>query len=71
MVNAIQAGGVATCPKHFVGNESETKRRFHNVAESLDGRTMREVYLAAWQVMLRKSKPAAIMTAYVDPTFKE
>jgi len=71
MANAIQAGGVATCPKHFVGNESETKRRFHNVAESLDGRTMREVYLAAWQVMLRKSKPAAIMTAYVDPTFKE
>ncbi|KAH7417637.1 putative glycosyl hydrolase, partial [Cadophora sp. MPI-SDFR-AT-0126] len=71
LVNAIQAGGVATCPKHFVGNESETKRRFHNVAENLDGRTMREIYLAAWQVMLRKSKPAAIMTAYnkVDGLF--
>ncbi|KAG4434621.1 hypothetical protein IFR05_009885 [Cadophora sp. M221] len=71
LVNAIQAGGVATCPKHFVGNESETKRRFHNVAESLDRRTMREIYLAAWQVMLRKSKPAAIMTAYnkVDGLF--
>ncbi|PVH82243.1 glycoside hydrolase family 3 protein [Cadophora sp. DSE1049] len=71
LVNAIQAGGVATCPKHFVGNESETKRRFHNVAENLDGRTMREIYLAAWQVMLRKSQPAAIMTAYnkVDGLF--
>ncbi|KAL5329515.1 hypothetical protein ACEPPN_003029 [Leptodophora sp. 'Broadleaf-Isolate-01'] len=71
LVNAIQAGGVPTCPKHFVGNESETKRRFHNVAENLDGRTMREIYLAAWQVLLRKSKPAAIMTAYnkVDGLF--
>lgn len=63
MVNAIQAGGVAVCPKHFVGNESETKRRFHDVAESLDGRPMREIYLAAWQVLLRKSNPAAIMAA--------
>ena len=71
LVNAIQAGGVATCPKHFVGNESETKRRFHNVAENLDGRTMREIYLAAWQVMLRKARPAAIMTAYVDSNFRK
>ncbi|KAH8590673.1 glycoside hydrolase superfamily, partial [Bisporella sp. PMI_857] len=64
MVNAIQASGTAVCPKHFVGNESETKRRFHDVTESLDGRTMREIYLAPWQVLIRKSDPVAIMAAY-------
>jgi beta-glucosidase len=37
LVNGIQAGGVAACSKHFVGNESETKRRFYHVKENIDG----------------------------------
>ncbi|OBT92179.1 hypothetical protein VE01_10059 [Pseudogymnoascus verrucosus] len=64
LVNAIQSEGVGACPKHFVGNECETKRRIQDVTESLDGRTMREIYLAAFQVMLRNSDPMALMTAY-------
>jgi beta-glucosidase len=63
LVNAIQSEGVGACPKHFVGNECETKRRIQDVTESLDGRTMREIYLAAFQVMLRNSDPMALMTA--------
>ncbi|OBT63616.1 hypothetical protein VE03_07341 [Pseudogymnoascus sp. 23342-1-I1] len=64
LVNSIQSEGVGACPKHFVGNECETKRRIQDVTESLDGRTMREIYLAAFQVMLRNSDPMALMTAY-------
>ncbi|KFY06619.1 hypothetical protein V492_07910 [Pseudogymnoascus sp. VKM F-4246] len=64
LVNGIQLEGVGACPKHFVGNECETKRRVQDVTESLDGRTMREIYLAPFQIMLRNSDPAAIMTAY-------
>lgn len=63
LVNSIQAEGVGACPKHFVGNECETKRRTHDLTESLNGRTMREMYLAAFQVLLRYSDPMAIMTA--------
>ncbi|KFY33720.1 hypothetical protein V494_07379 [Pseudogymnoascus sp. VKM F-4513 (FW-928)] len=64
LVNGIQLEGVGACPKHFVGNECETKRRVQDVTESLNGRTMREIYLAPFQIMLRNSDPAAIMTAY-------
>ncbi len=64
LVNGIQAGGVAACSKHFVGNESETKRRFYHVKENIDGRTMRETYLAAFKYLLADSDPMALMTAY-------
>lgn len=62
LINGIQSGGVAACPKHFLGNESETKRRFYNV--HADPRPMREIYLAAFQHLLKASKPMSIMTAY-------
>lgn len=63
LVNGIQKEGISACPKHFVANDSETKRRVYNVAESLDGRPMREIYLAAFQTLLRESDPMALMTA--------
>jgi beta-glucosidase len=63
IVNGIQSQGVGACVKHFVANESETVRRRYNVDESGDNRTMREVYLRAFQYLLRKSNPVSIMTA--------
>ncbi|KAK0654902.1 thermostable beta-glucosidase B [Cercophora newfieldiana] len=64
IVNGIQKHGVGACPKHFVCNDSETLRHFYDVAESPHGRTLREIYLAAWQHLLRVSDPVAIMLAY-------
>ncbi|KAG7107818.1 Beta-glucosidase B like protein [Verticillium longisporum] len=55
VVNGIQAMGVGACPKHFVCNDSETLRHFYDVRHSADSRTLREVYLAAWQHLLRTS----------------
>jgi beta-glucosidase len=66
IVNGIQSKGVGACPKHFVCNDAETDRHNYNVQESLHGRTLREIYLAAWQHLLRKSDPVAIMTALVS-----
>ncbi|KAL3470883.1 putative glycosyl hydrolase [Aspergillus californicus] len=71
IVNGIQSQGLGACVKHFVCNDSETMRRYYNVAESPHGRTLREIYLAAWQNLLKTSNPVAIMTAYnkVDGKF--
>jgi beta-glucosidase len=63
IVNGIQKQGVGACPKHFVCNDSETMRHYYNVAESTNSRGLREIYLAAWQHLLRASDPDAIMTA--------
>ncbi|KAK0611310.1 glycoside hydrolase superfamily [Immersiella caudata] len=71
IVNGIQKHGVGACPKHFVCNDSETLRHSYDIAESPHGRTLREVYLAAWQHLLRVSDPVAVMLAYnkVDGLF--
>ncbi|KAM0552372.1 hypothetical protein ACHAPJ_007932 [Fusarium lateritium] len=71
LVNGIRSLGVGACPKHFVCNDSETLRRYYNVQESVDSRALREIYLAAWQHLLRLSDPEGIMTAYnkVDGQF--
>ncbi|KAL4748228.1 hypothetical protein BDW72DRAFT_205812 [Aspergillus terricola var. indicus] len=64
IVRGIQSNGVAACPKHFVCNESEFKRREYDVQEDWDGRTVREIYLAAFQELLRKCEPSALMVSY-------
>ena len=64
IVTGVQESGVGACVKHFVANESETSRKSYNVAESADGRTMREIYMRAFECMLRDSNPASIMMAY-------
>ncbi|KAH6705515.1 thermostable beta-glucosidase B [Verticillium dahliae] len=71
VVNGIQAMGFGACPKHFVCNDSETLRHFYDVRHSADSRTLREVYVAAWQHLLRTFDPVGIMTAYnkVDGAF--
>jgi beta-glucosidase len=63
IVNGIQKHGVGACPKHFVCNDSETLRHYYNVAESVNGRALREIYLAAWQHLLGVSDPVGVMMA--------
>lgn len=63
VVNGIRGQGVGTCPKHFVCNDSETSRHYYDVQESVDSRTVREIYIAAWQHLLRTSEPDGVMMA--------
>ena len=62
MVNGIQSNAVAACVKHFAANNQETDRQ--RVSAQVDERTLREIYLRAFEVALRQSSPWSIMSAY-------
>ncbi|WP_344447515.1 glycoside hydrolase family 3 protein, partial [Kitasatospora nipponensis] len=62
LVSGVQDGGVATTPKHFVGNDSETDR--YTVDVRLDERTLRELYLAPFEIIVKKASPWGLMAAY-------
>jgi beta-glucosidase len=61
-VRGVQAGGVAATVKHYVANESETDRM--TVDARVDGPTLRELYLAPFERILRDARPWAVMAAY-------
>ncbi|MFJ4091378.1 beta-glucosidase [Kitasatospora sp. NPDC089913] len=62
LVCGVQDGGVATTPKHFVANDSETDR--YTVDVRADERTLRELYLAPFETIVRKAHPWGLMAAY-------
>lgn len=61
-VNGVQSQNVGTSPKHFLANNQE----YHRMTSSsdMDERTLREIYLAAFEGMVKKSKPWTIMNSY-------
>jgi beta-glucosidase len=61
-VRGLQAGGVAATVKHFVANDSETER--FTVDVQVDERTLRELYLAPFEAIVRDAGAWAIMAAY-------
>ena len=61
-VRGIQGQGVAACPKHFAVNSQETRRQASDSV--LDERTLRELYLSAFETVVRESHPMAIMSSY-------
>jgi len=58
----IQSQGVMANVKHFVGNNQETDR--FTVNEEIDERTLREIYLPAFDVSIRQAHSASLMCAY-------
>ena len=61
-VRGIQANGVAACPKHFAVNSQELRRMASD--SILDERTLRELYLTAFEIVVKEAHPKAIMSAY-------
>ncbi len=65
-VRGVQAGGVGATVKHFVANDSETER--FTVDVRVDERTLRELYLAPFDVIAREAPAGAgawaVMAAY-------
>ncbi|KAA1418239.1 glycosyl hydrolase [Mumia zhuanghuii] len=62
IVRAMQDDGVAATVKHFVANDSESDRL--TVDMRIDERTLREVYLAPFEVIVRDAGAWAVMAAY-------
>lgn len=61
-VKGIQENGVAACVKHFAANNQEENRLLIDVV--IDERTLREIYLSAFQMIVEEANPASIMSAY-------
>lgn len=60
-INGLQDKGVGACAKHYAVNNQETDRLYTN--SEIDERTMREIYLKAFEYVVKHSSPAAIMCA--------
>ncbi|MGO5313866.1 glycoside hydrolase family 3 C-terminal domain-containing protein [Bilifractor sp. LCP21S3_A7] len=61
-VRGIQSRGVAACCKHFAVNSQETRRMAMNAV--IDERTLREIYLTAFEIAVKESHPRAMMSSY-------
>ncbi|HEX9918647.1 MAG TPA: glycoside hydrolase family 3 C-terminal domain-containing protein, partial [Pyrinomonadaceae bacterium] len=61
-IRGVQSQGVAATVKHLLGNNSEFDR--HRTDSVIDERTMREIYLPAFEAAVREARVGALMNSY-------
>lgn len=61
-IRGAESTGVSTSLKHFAFNNQEYKR--FSSDSVLDERTMRELYLAAFETAVKEGKPGSVMCSY-------
>lgn len=62
LIEGIQSKNVGTSIKHFLANNQETRRM--SSSSEVDERTLREIYLAAFEGAVTKQKPWTVMCSY-------
>ncbi len=62
VIKGIQSQGVIATAKHFLGNNQEWNR--HGMDSQIDERTLREIYLPAFEASVKDGHIGAIMDAY-------
>ncbi|WP_405497262.1 glycoside hydrolase family 3 N-terminal domain-containing protein [Nocardia sp. NBC_00511] len=62
VVNGLQDNGIGASVKHFAANNQEDHRI--TVSAEVDERTLREIYLPAFETIVRKAQPWTIMCSY-------
>ena len=61
-IRGIQSNGISACVKHFAVNNQEERRMA--IDTIVDERTLREIYLTAFEIAVKEGKTKAIMSSY-------
>lgn len=61
-INGVQGKGVGTSLKHYAANNQEFQR--FCISSEVDERTLREIYLAAFEKAVKEAQPYTVMCSY-------
>lgn len=61
-IKGVQSRNIGTSLKHFAANNQEYRRM--SCSSEVDERTLREIYLAAFETAVKEAKPDTIMCSY-------
>ena len=62
LIQGVQAKGVGTSLKHYAANNQEFQR--FSISSEVDERTLREIYLPAFEKAVKEAQPWTVMCSY-------
>ena len=61
-IRGVQSKGIAACVKHFCANNQEERRM--SIDAIVDERTLREIYLTAFEIAIKEGQVKTVMSSY-------